>query len=429
MNRYADEAPGAGLLARLYTRTALTGLGALALVLSMGLIALSIAVFSHAFDDSAEVTLELDRAGSQLATGADVKLHGLIVGRVSHITARPDGSGATLRLSLARDRLGLIPANVTAQVIPKTIFGEKYVDLQLPDDPADQRISAGDVITRDRSKTALETSTVLNNLQPLLETVSPADLNRTLTAMATALDGRGEQLGRTITTSASYARKFGPAVPQLLTDAALSARVGDEYTAASGSILDALDQFTVTARTIVERQQHIAAGLRALRRFAERAGLFVDVTGDDLVKIVNVSEPLVKLLEKYSPELACTVRGVVQAKDRLEAVFADGPYLKARMFLQVSRGAYVPGKDTPKSLDLSGYGPYCPLTPTGGKGTVPFPPIPSELDEIRGTASPANNVNTVPPISLGTTGPTGTGSILPPQGLTGLLLGTGVAGR
>lgn len=416
---YADEAPGGGLLARLYTRTSLSLLGLLGIAIVAGLLALSIAVFTHAFSDPARVRLEVDRAGSQLAEGADVKLNGIIVGRVERIEAAPRGSGATLHLAIESDRLDLIPANATAEVLPKTIFGEKYVELALPTEPASARLADGDVIERDRSSVAIETSTVLNDLGPLLEAVSPADLNTTLSAIATAVQGRGEELGQTVTDARAFTRGVRPTVPLLVEDARLFADVGEGYRRAADPLLRTLRQSGVTARTVTEHQRDLQRLLLSSAELADVASGFVDLVGETAIKVVQVSRPVLEMLKRYSPEIACLVRGVVGAKERLEAVFAAGPYLKARLFVSLSRGMYEPGIDDPKSLDLSAYGPYCPITPGKGGGTVPWPPIPKELDRIRGlgNANLGNSLNGLPGHPLSATDS---------SDLLGLLLGGAV---
>lgn len=398
LSPYADEAPGRGILARLYTRRSLNLLGLLALAIIAGLLGMSVTVYTHAFEDPAEVDLEVDRAGSQLSQGADVKLNGILVGRVVGIEPARDGSGATLALAIERDRLGLIPANVTAMVLPKTIFGEKYVDLRLPVEPVTARLADGDVVERDRSDVAIETSTVLNDLGPLLDSVDPAELNDTLTAIATAVDGRGELLGKTITDGQAFAEDLRPVVPQIVADAGLVAEVADSYRQATGPALRILKQSGVTARTLTVQQRDLERLLLSSGEFADLTRGFVAAVGDTGVKVVQVSRPVLEMLRKYSPEIACFVRGVVVAKERLEAVFAAGPYLKARLFVSVSRGMYEPGIDTPKSLDLSAYGPYCPVLPKKGHKTVPWPPIPKELDRIRGVgnASPLNSIDGIP---------------------------------
>lgn len=429
-HQFSEEAPGGGLLAVLYSRTSLVLLGLVAVAVAVGLLGLTTAVFTHSFEQPARVRLEVDRAGSQLSTGADVKISGIIVGRVSGITARSDGSGAVLDLALDRHFLGEIPANVTATIIPKTIFGEKYVDLRLPAEPTAARIADGATISPDRSSVALETSTVLNDLGPLLEAVDPADLARTLNAVATALRGQGNALGETLTAGRRFTDAFKPAVGDLVADAGLAGTVADSYDRAATPFLDTLRQTSTMARTLTAKQTQLARLLGSTGAFADVVRSFVGQVGPTGVQVVRVSRPVLALLAKYSPELACFVRGVVKAKSRLEAVFADGPYLKARLYVAVSRGTYKPGIDAPKSLDLSAYGPYCPITPKGDTGTVPWPVVPKELDQLRGQPQPLETVNGLPdvpgvPVNLSLPGtPTGGGPLVGrPSDLLGLLLG------
>jgi phospholipid/cholesterol/gamma-HCH transport system substrate-binding protein len=407
---YADEAPGGGLLARLYTRSSLTALGLAAIGLVLALLATSVAVFTHAFADPAHVRLEVDRAGSQLSKGADVKLNGVIIGRVDAI--EPATRGATLDLAIDRDRLPLIPANVTAEVLPKTIFGEKYVDLALPAEPATARLADGAVIPRDRTSEAIETRTVLNDLGPLLDAVSAADLETTLTNVATAVRGRGKDIGETIAEARRFAQQLAPVVPLLVEDAGLVAAVSDSYADAADPLLRSLTHLDVTARTLTREQRRIDELLTSSQQFAAITRGFVDAVGEKAIKVVAVSRPVLELLARYSPELACLIRGITLATDRLEAVFAGGPYLKARLYVSISRGPYKPGTDTPKDLDLSAYGPYCPVIPKNGEGTVPWPPVPKELAQIRGTADPANSIDGLPGIPFTGTNP-----------LVGLLMG------
>ncbi len=85
------------------------------------------------------VTLEADRVGNQLAPPADVKLRGMIVGEVRSVAA--DGRKATVDIALKPKTAGLIPADVHARLLPKTLFGEKFVDLVLPARPSQRRLS------------------------------------------------------------------------------------------------------------------------------------------------------------------------------------------------------------------------------------------------------------------------------------------------
>ncbi len=54
-----------------------------------------------------------------------------------------ESSGARLTLRVDPRYLGLIPANVRADINASTVFGNKYVALRAPDNPVAQRLSPG----------------------------------------------------------------------------------------------------------------------------------------------------------------------------------------------------------------------------------------------------------------------------------------------
>jgi phospholipid/cholesterol/gamma-HCH transport system substrate-binding protein len=130
--------------------------------------ALSMSVLSYrkAFTPAVFVTLHTDHTGLQLNSGADVKLHGVIVGQVRAISA--NGRDATLRLALDPGDAAQIPDNVTAQMLPETLFGERYVALQTPAQASAAPLRNGSVIDQDHSSSAVELQRVIDSaLWPL----------------------------------------------------------------------------------------------------------------------------------------------------------------------------------------------------------------------------------------------------------------------
>ena len=176
-----------------------------------------------------------------------------------------------------------------------------------------------------------------NDLGPLLEAVDPADLARTLNAVATALHGQGEALGQAISTGRRFTDGLAPAVDSLVADAGLTGAVADSYRRAAGPFLDTLAQVSTTARTITAKQGQLAALLQSSGAFAETLTSFVQEVGPTAVDVVRVSRPVLALLMKYAPELECFVHGVVKAKSRL-----DGD-IKAKMF-SMEEGAQLSGR-------------------------------------------------------------------------------------
>ncbi len=160
------------------------------------LVALSIAIYNKAFTTVTMVTIKADRAGLQLAKFGDVRRNGVLVGQVRKVSQ--DGEEASIQVALTPSAAEEIPANVEVQILPTTLFGQKFVVLRDARRPADDPLRDGDVIPSERVETNVELSRILAELFPLLRAVRPADLNATLNALATALEGRGEQLGETL---------------------------------------------------------------------------------------------------------------------------------------------------------------------------------------------------------------------------------------
>jgi hypothetical protein len=156
---------------------------------------LSVALYNKQFTPVTLVTLYTDSVGNEMHQGAEVMVRGVQVGSVRQITA--EGTGAQLELALEPSEASWLPANVSAEMLPTTLFGERYVDLILPAHRSAQTLAATRVISQNRSADAIELERVLNNLLPTLQAVEPDKLSVTLSTIAEGLQGRGAELGQT----------------------------------------------------------------------------------------------------------------------------------------------------------------------------------------------------------------------------------------
>ena len=117
------------------------------LLLLIGSIWLTYALFTGTLKSYVPVTLTSDRSGLVMDTNAKVKLRGVQVGRVASITGGKDGPAAvSLKLEIDRDQIKHIPANVEAQIRATTLFGAKFVDLVYPSDPSAKRVQSVQVL-------------------------------------------------------------------------------------------------------------------------------------------------------------------------------------------------------------------------------------------------------------------------------------------
>ena len=341
------------------------------LVFSVWLVA---AIFGQKFTEFDRVALTTSSAGLNLPEKADVKIRGVIVGQV--MSAESEGDGAKLELGIKPDSIEQIPENVSAAILPKTLFGEKYVDLTVPQQPSSSPLAAGDSIKQ--TDLPVEVEKVLNDLYPLLRTVQPAELNYTLNALAEALEGRGDKLGEGFVTLDGYLKRMNPLLPALLDDLRLLASVTDTYADVFPQLADTLRNTTKTGNTLVSKEQKLNAFLVDLTSFSDTTTGFLNDNGNNLIRLSQLSEPIVALLARYSSTFPCLLEGIVKQAPRLASTFRGFIFhIDLKVLPQQPRG-YNAG-------DTQVYGasnaPDCAGLPNP---PVPYPRFPNVNDGVNG---------------------------------------------
>ncbi|MDX3596562.1 MCE family protein [Streptomyces sp. ID03-2B] len=349
------------------TRTARRRLaGVTFLLVPAVLVWVSVSVYQKDFTDDATVTVRTGSVGNEMHTHADVKLRGVVIGQVRSIAT--DGEGARLTLAIDRDKLGRIPADVTAQMLPTTLFGARFVALVPPRIPTGSTLRAGAVIPQDRSSNAIELEQVLDNVLPLLTAVKPEKLSATLNAVSQALEGRGERLGETLTTLDGHLKKFNPQLPTLNADIKELVKVSTLYADAAPDVLDALTDATVTSSTLADQEARLAGLYGTTTAAAQDVTSFLRENKDNLIRLSASSRPSLQLLAEYAESFPCTLRtmaGFVPAMDKALGKGTDQSGLHVSVKAVASKGKYVPGKDAPV-YDATG-GPHCYSVPYVGK--------------------------------------------------------------
>lgn len=379
-------APRGSLLSRLMGKQRFRVLGIVFLALLVGLVWLTYAVFTQKFTHYDRVELQTDSVGLQLPERADVKIRGVIVGEVLDMKADPGGRTATVTLGLYPGKDGVIPANVTGAILPKTLFGEKYVALEVPKDPSAQPIAAGAVIHKTQVSTEVEQ--VLADLYPLLRTVQPADLNATLNALATALTGRGAELGDSLETLNNYLGRLNPQVPALIQDVKQIRSVSDTYSDVLPELSSVLRNSITTATTLQQRSTQVSQLLTDVTAFSDTANQFLEANGDNLIQLGNVSQPVFNTLARYSPEFPCLLGGLDNLGARVSQAFRGYTLHIVLETLPHQPRAWNP-KDKPRFGEDRG--PAC--------GHLPSPPW-----------TQSNPLRTVPNLNDGVDEPTGKGT-------------------
>jgi phospholipid/cholesterol/gamma-HCH transport system substrate-binding protein len=382
----------------------LKALGILFICLLLAGVWLTYGVFTQKFTHFDEVTLDAPTIGLQMPERADVKIRGVIVGQVLGFTATDQG--AKVRLGIFPSQMHTIPSNVTGAIVPKTLFGEKYVSLGIPGDkPAPTSLKPGTTITR--TNVPVEVQKVLADLYPLLRTVQPADINLTLNAISTALEGRGEALGRDLVTVDHYLKRINPQIPQIVADLRLTTRVSNTYADVMPEIGQILRNTIKTTGTLEDRHQQLQTLFTDVTAFSGTAHDFLRQNGDNIIRLGQVSRPQAQMLARYAPEYPCLLGGLVNA-GKLEAGAFRGFTLHIVLETLPNQPRGYTTADTPVYGDDRG--PNCLH--------LPDPPWNQQ-----------NPVRHQPNFNDGVNSPTGKGTdrVAPPYG-RGFTRGTGYAG-
>lgn len=364
-------------------RRRMSGLALLLVIILI--VGLCLANFNKVFKSTETIYLRTATVGNQLSKQGDVKVRGVIVGEITSVDS--DGSGAVVEMAMDPDFLPTIPSNTTATLIPKTLFGERYVSLAIPPNASSRPLQEGDTIAQDRSENATETEEVLNNLLPVLTAVQPQKLSDTLGAVSQALSGRGEQLGDTLVLLNQYVEGLQPALPDLQANLRALAPTADIYNQAAPDLILALDNLVTTSRTLVEQRAAFESTFRSVTSAANVTTDFLVANRDNIIALAASARPTLETLARYSSEFPCLFRQLTDLTPKINDVLRPDTGIQIDAEITIDNGKYVPG-DEPEYLDDRG--PRCyqiegqaPQVPPGGQiqdGSGPFTPSRSTQD-------------------------------------------------
>ncbi|KAA9163650.1 MCE family protein [Amycolatopsis acidicola] len=295
-----------------------------------------------------------DRSGLLLDDKADVTLHGMTIGEARSVDL-VEGQ-ARIEIAIDSEYADAVPHNVTARIIAPTVFGAKYIDLVPPSAPSAEAITAGETIRAESVST--ETDSMFDSLMNLLTTVQPAKLDATLGAIATALQGKGAELGRFVTNLNTYLTRFNPTLPALDQDLKALPGVTNTYADVAPDILKIAGNTTTLSQTVQDKEPGLSALLLSLGRVSDDGRSLLADQGQQLVNLLDTMRPTTQLLAYFSPEFPCTFSTINNLR-KASAQAVGGQYNGIHGIITFMPGqpGYQKGIDDPKTV--TGGGPKC----------------------------------------------------------------------
>ncbi|WP_158628603.1 MCE family protein [Saccharopolyspora rhizosphaerae] len=362
-------------------RHVLAGAGFLAF---LGLLAvLAVAQYHRAFDRVVPITVLADRSGLLMEPGSPVKLRGVEVGSVSEVTT--DGSGARVTVELDPEQAERIPAEVSANLVPSTVFGAKHVELRAGRDTG-EHITAGAVV--DRTRVNVELDHTFDNVMRTLSGVPPSKLNAALTSVSGALQGNGERIGALIADTDAYLRAFNPHLPELEARLPEIAATAEDYRDVVDDLSTTAANLGGTSTTLAEQDRAFAGFLLSLTGLGNSTAGTLERHGDQLVRTVDALEPTTGLLSRYSPVVPCFFQGVERNGEIIRQV-TGGPEFGGthpNTHVTVSLLPGMPAYEHPQDLPKTGVdtGPQCHGLPHV-QGIPPYVNYDTGANPYRGT--------------------------------------------
>ncbi|MGN6608937.1 MAG: MCE family protein [Jatrophihabitans sp.] len=303
---------------------------AAALVIGVGLIWLS---FRGDLGDYYTVDAHLSQASDALEQGDPVSFRNVIVGEVSDTSGSLDGT-AVARLRLHADQARLIPATVTAIALPRTLFGAVQIELLPPARDGDTFLHDGGTIAPATGPQAESLQTALANAYRLLTSIHPAQLDAALSALASALDGQGDRLGRLVTSADRYLRAIAPHMGQLAGVIGDLATVTDGLARNAPDLLGSLRNLLVVTKGITAQKRAIAELLAVAPTAVDDTQLLLSPRNvDNIVTVFRDQVPVSAALAADPHALVDTIDGFRAFGQAFSSAASSGPYLKTNILL------------------------------------------------------------------------------------------------
>lgn len=245
---------------------------------------------------------DFENCGQSLREGGDVKLRGVLVGRIGSIE-RTEDRLCRVEMKLFPEDIDQIPANIHAQIRAKTVFGEKWLEILYPEDPEDNRIARNDVIPVDRTIDPLEVETILNTGMPILEAVDPENLAGLLDALVTGFKGHEDAARRGIDQGLLALEPFldnKGLVNKGITQLRESAEVFEDT---DQVLLDALRNLDSVNRFTIENRALIEANLEKTPELLRQLQTVFEDKFNEIKAMVNSGATLVGILADRTDDI------------------------------------------------------------------------------------------------------------------------------
>lgn len=243
-----------------------------------------------------KATARVVTLGDSLGVNSPVKFRGLKVGRVVTVDNVRDAGGLyRAHIVIDDEHAGMIPSNVVARVLPGTLFGAEYVELLAPGSASagagSHPLTDGTVIAADTSDETVRLMDTFSSLYRVIDQIDPVTLDKAVTQLADALDGRGDDLNGDVRRINTLVREYSDAEPTFYRDLDHITSNLDTFADVEPELAATLRNSLPVAKTISKKAKRIERLTRSTTRLSKHVNAFLGANTDTLAKLLKNTAP------------------------------------------------------------------------------------------------------------------------------------------
>ena len=228
-----------------------------------------------------------------LVPQSTVKINDVTVGKVSKISLK--GYVAEVTVEIPGDVK--LPDNARAEIRQTSLLGEKFVQLESPQEPGSGKLSSGDVIGLDRTGRNPEVEEVFGALALLLNGGGVGQLKTIFSELNNAFEGREPELRSVLTQIRTFMGQLDANKESIVAVLENTNRLSLELKKQDGTIKSALDDIPNALRSVNRQRDDLVKLLEALERLS---GVGVRVIRASKESTINSLRDLAPVLEGFA---------------------------------------------------------------------------------------------------------------------------------
>lgn len=230
---------------------------------------------------------------TSLNKGDEIRIAGVRVGQVTKISVKDRRSAEVEFKVLDRDYL---PASTTATIRFRNLVGQRYISLEQGTGQQGFKLDPGSTIPLERTKPAVNLTTLFNGFRPLFQTLSAEDVNKLSYEIIQVFQGEGGTINDLISNTASLTNKIADK------DAVIGALVKNLTT-----VLDTVNKHDDQFNDLIVKTERLVSGLNADR----------GTVGQSLQSLSDLTSATNDLLVPTRPSLQGSIAGLNQLTGEL----------------------------------------------------------------------------------------------------------------